>query len=194
MNYSILSILTLSLIISWCSAQPFQQDADMPHNNAIPGMTDQNMMNHWSINHGDVSSELQFIVEMIPHHQEAVDTSVIISQNSTNTGLRQLADTIIQTQTQEIWMMQSRLQQRYADSQQTSQYQNMMADLNTMTWSARDRSYLEGMIAHHQWAVDMAQWVLKLNPRPEIQQFAQTIITVQQAEIQMMELMLKQIP
>jgi uncharacterized protein (DUF305 family) len=60
------------------------------------------MMDHNSMNHASVTSELQFITDMIPHHQEAVNTSVIITQNSTNTGLRQLADTIIQTQTQEI--------------------------------------------------------------------------------------------
>lgn len=54
----------------------------------------------------NVKNEEEFIVNMIPHHQEAVDTARIIAANSTNNELKQLANAIIEAQTKEINMMQ----------------------------------------------------------------------------------------
>jgi uncharacterized protein (DUF305 family) len=62
----------------------------------------QGMMMH----HGDVKSEEQFIIDMIPHHQEAVDTSKEIVARSTNEKLKKLAQGIIDAQTTEITTMQ----------------------------------------------------------------------------------------
>lgn len=43
------------------------------------------------------------------------------------------------------------------------------------------------MIPHHQEAIDTAQRVLEASDRPELRRFAETIITVQTAEIKQMQ-------
>jgi uncharacterized protein (DUF305 family) len=68
------------------------------------------------MNHGNVVSEEQFIRDMIPHHQEAVDTSKIIVAKSTNPALVKLAQNIIDAQTTEIAMMNGWLKTWYLNS------------------------------------------------------------------------------
>ncbi len=59
-----------------------------------------------SMNHSVVISEEQFIRDMLPHHQEAVDTSRIVATKTTNPQLQNLTKNIIDAQTKEIAMMQ----------------------------------------------------------------------------------------
>lgn len=59
-------------------------------------------MDHASI----VTDVVSFIAEMIPHHQEAVDTSTFVLQNTNNDHLKPILESIIKGQTQEIQMMQ----------------------------------------------------------------------------------------
>jgi uncharacterized protein (DUF305 family) len=63
---------------------------------------DGEMMMH----HATVTSEEQFIRDMIPHHQEAVDTSKEVAARSQYPSLVQLTKDIIAAQTDEIAMMQ----------------------------------------------------------------------------------------
>lgn len=58
-----------------------------------------------------VTSEFEFIAMMIPHHQEAVDTSLIVNESTTNPELKTLTQNIITAQKSEIEMMKQRLQQ-----------------------------------------------------------------------------------
>jgi uncharacterized protein (DUF305 family) len=58
------------------------------------------------MNHADmVSSEFDFIYLMIPHHQEAVDTSKSLNSITQNLELKILTQNIINGQSQEISMM-----------------------------------------------------------------------------------------
>jgi uncharacterized protein (DUF305 family) len=58
------------------------------------------------MNHADmVNSEFDFTYLMIPHHQEAVDTSKILLQTTENPELIKLANNIIASQDKEINMM-----------------------------------------------------------------------------------------
>lgn len=54
-----------------------------------------------------------------------------------------------------------------------------------------DKAFLEGMIPHHQGAIDMAKEVLKSAKHAELRELATGIITAQQAEIDMMNKWLK---
>lgn len=144
--------------------------------------------------HGNITSEEQFIAEMIPHHQEAVDSSLALITKTQNPQLQQLLSGIISAQRSEITMMSWWLDMWYADSDYVPTYQLMMRDTSTISAiSTLETMYLQDMIAHHQWAVQMAQAVLKLpDIRPEVAQFAQQVIDVQQDEIQQMQDLLLQ--
>ena len=56
---------------------------------------------------------------------------------------------------------------------------------------ALDRAFLEGMIPHHQGAIDMAQYLEK-SERPELQQLGKDIIEAQTKEIEQMQNWLKE--
>ncbi len=159
--------------------------------NTTENIAHENMNHNMStMDHSAVISEEQFIRDMIPHHQEAVDTSRIVANKTTNPQLQILTKNIIDAQMKEIAMMQQWLQNRYPNSTWQAHYINMMPALNTLTWVQLDNAYIEWMIAHHQWAVSMAQGVLKLSPRAEVVQFANDVIRVQSNEIAMMQNML----
>lgn len=79
-----------------------------------------------SIDHGAmVISEETFVINMIPHHQEAVDTARLIVAKSTNTELTQLAQNIIIEQERGINMMKGWLQD-WGYTTIKPAYQNMM--------------------------------------------------------------------
>ncbi len=52
--------------------------------------------------HMGATSEEEFIVNMIPHHQEAIDNAKIIIAKSENTELKKIAQVIVSAQTSEI--------------------------------------------------------------------------------------------
>ena len=53
-----------------------------------------------------------------------------------------------------------------------------------------DRDFLAAMIPHHQGAIDMAKAVLLVTTDPRIRNLAQSIITEQQSEIELMKRLL----
>ena len=69
---------------------------------------------------------------------------------------------------------------------------SMVAELSELSGSARDEAYLEGMIAHHQSAVDMSKILIETTRRPELKQLAENVITTQTAEINQMKDWLRQ--
>lgn len=68
--------------------------------------------------------------------------------------------------------------------------QMSMADMGKMlegkTGDALDTAFLQGMIPHHQGAIDMAKY-LENSQRPELQELGKNIISAQQAEIEQMQ-------
>lgn len=64
---------------------------------------------------------------------------------------------------------------------------DMVDMLKGKTGDELDAAFLEGMIPHHQGAVDMANLILKNAKHEELRQMARDIIDAQQKEIDMME-------
>jgi uncharacterized protein (DUF305 family) len=136
-----------------------------------------------------VTSEEQFVNDMIPHHQEAVDNSRLVLVSTQDPQIKDLAERIITAQEGEIARMQEWQRAWYNSSTHSSSYRHMMGE--QVHAADRDRAYLEGMILHHKAAIDMANAVLKLNLRPEVATLAQNIIATQQAEIEEMKALLQ---
>ena len=132
-----------------------------------------------------ITSEIQFIQEMIPHHQEAVDSSEYLLTQTNNSDLQQFLRGVIELQNLEIEMMQEWYQDWYsAPYIDLGNYMPMMPNLEGLEISEQERLYIEGMIEHHLGAIKMANELLELDPtKPELVQFAQDIIRVQSQEI-----------
>ncbi len=143
------------------------------------------MMDHASM----VTSEEAFVVNMIPHHQEAVDTARLVVAKGEIAELKKLAQAIITAQEKEIMMMQ-KWSKDWNYSTVTPTYQNMMGDGTKLSGKALDTWFLQGMIMHHMGAVQMAESLLKLDARKEVSDFARDVIRVQSSEISQMKLML----
>jgi uncharacterized protein (DUF305 family) len=157
----------------------------MEHNATSPAMM------HMS--HADmVNSEKEFYREMIPHHQEAVDTSVLLFVSTDDPDLKMLTKSIFKAQTDEILEMRLAYARWYNLIPTGALYQPMMRDLNSVTGRERDIRYVQDMIRHHKGALEMAEKVLTFKGiHPETAVFAKSILKNQQAEIDFMQNWLK---
>lgn len=146
--------------------------------------------------HGSaVADDRQFISQMIPHHEEAVTTSEIVVNNSTNTELTAFATEVISVQTREIEQMKQWHKQWFGEEfSWYSAYTSMMGDLTKLQGTELEKAYIEGMISHHNGAIEMAEQILKITKRPEIKKMAEDIILVQSEEVTMLKNMLSNYP
>lgn len=169
-----------------CKQMPEMQGCEKFINEtpAMSGM-DHSMMDHGAM----VTSEASFVVNMMPHHQEAVDTARLVLAKGESAELKKLAQAIITAQEKEITMMQ-KWSKDWNYSTVTPAYQNMMGDGTKLSGKALDTWFLQGMIMHHMGAVQMAESLLRLDARKEVSDFARDVIRVQSTEISQMKLML----
>ena len=140
----------------------------------------------------DVRSEYDFLVEMIPHHQEAVDTSLAAAARTERAEFREFASGIATAQAAEIAMMESWLAEWYPRRSGEGNYRPMMRPVEGLSPDRADRAFLEDMIMHHRMAIMMAQSLLSrgATERPEMIAFARQVIEDQNAEIEQMEIWL----
>ncbi len=223
-----LTALSSLIVLWWCLQQKTEKkttdtmwwmEISAEHCAMMPNMagceqfkstnTQDNSMMWHTMNHADmVSSEFDFIYLMIPHHQEAVDTSKSLNSITQNAELKTLTQNIINGQSQEISMMKWWLQKFYPDTVYEGMwYMPMMRDTSSISAvTTIEKTWIEDMIGHHEWAVDMANKVLTLmkqqDPliklsaegnahREEVRTFAQAVIDAQTKEITQMKTMLQ---
>jgi uncharacterized protein (DUF305 family) len=148
-------------------------------------------MGNMDMHMADITSERQFLTEMIPHHQEAVDTAKLTLETTQNEELRGLLKNIVSAQESEIGTMGDWLDDWYPGERAPSQYKPMMGDLTRYGGEDRDVAFLQGMIMHHHMAIVMAEQALAIEPRQEVRELAEGIIATQTAEIADMRGMLK---
>src|SRR6202043_1340640 len=64
--------------------------------------------------------------------------------------------------------------------------EKMHQAMNTSMTGDADRDFVDGMIAHHQGAIDMARVELKYGKDPKLKKLAQDIIAAQEKKIRFM--------
>ncbi len=153
------------------------------HNSESEGTDTHDVMGHVEVN-----SDADFLVQMIPHHQEAVDTSAYVLTRTENSDLHNFSRGVIDAQTREILQMKEWQRKWYADfSASEGSYEPMMGDLTRLKGQALDQVYIQGMIEHHRGAVIMADRIKSITQRPEIKKMAEDIIRTQNLEIRTLE-------
>ena len=150
-----------------------------------PGMMEPGMMGSMNV---FVDSEYEFLVHMIPHHEEAVATATYLKENTEREEIREFAEGIIRTQSAEIEQMTTWLENWYPDRSHQVDYQPMMRDLEMLKGDVLDQAFLEDMIPHHMAAIMMSQQLINrgLAEHEEVETLARSIRVSQQNEIQMM--------
>ncbi len=141
-----------------------------------------------------VKSEREFLEDMIPHHQEAVDTAKeVLARGGSTPEIKKLAEDIIVAQEKEIAMMKGWYQDWYGETYvaDPKDYKPMMRDLSTLSGAALDKVFLEDMVMHHMGAIMMAQSVQPYIENQEITDLTKAIMDTQTAEIELMRTLIK---
>lgn len=145
---------------------------------------------------------VDYLNGMIPHHVSAVAMSnSYLQYGGKNPDIKQIAEEIIKAQTKEIEDMNNIIQELKTSSKpdetKGTEYLNEYNKLvnEPMTHSSHlksvDEAYAEGMIMHHQMAVDMSKIVLKYTDNEKITKMAQDIVEAQEKEIKYLEKILE---
>lgn len=168
-----------------------------------PSSTGQHDMMSMDLGPADEDFDLRFIDAMTPHHEGAIAMAEAAVENSEREQIRQLAEDIITAQQQEIQQLEEWRQAWYANAGEPVMYDAQMGHAMPMSAEQRasmsmemelgaadnefDLRFINGMIPHHEGAVDMAQQALEKSERPEIRELAESIVSSQQQEIDQMQ-------
>lgn len=148
----------------------------------------------------DASVSGDFLRQMIPHHQGAVEMAEYEIKYGKSPEMIRLARKIVTAQQKEIAEMEAMLKNypyregetvpiKYVDAMN-----KIMMDMMHQTPTDEelkgknvDCSFAMVMLPHHQAAVDMAMVFLKLEPQSQLVTFAQGIVSDQKKEIEQMQ-------
>jgi len=158
------------------------------------------MMENMSIKNPG-SAELGFLTGMIPHHEAGIGlTKSYLKYGGKNKRLKNLASEIIEEQQEELNEMRELLNEiKKTDITGTESERGYLNSYNkiisshqhiedeTRTASDVEKAYIEGMVIHHQMAVDMANVILEYSRHKDIIDIAEDIIEMQKEEISQME-------
>lgn len=165
-------------------------------------------------NPGDDSVEAGFLRDMSTHHAQAVEMSMIAHANSDNPDVVTLAGDIALTQHQQIGYMQAWLRDwdlsptgtqpamAWMPDSAGSVVNGLMPGMATPEQLAKlrvakgtdlDIEFLTLMRQHHLGGIHMAQEILALSKNANITWLAQTMVTGQQAELTVIDDMLKKL-
>jgi len=135
-----------------------------------------------------VENDADFVMGMIPHHQEAVDTSAFLLTRTSDPELQQFLKDVIDVQATEIGQMKVWHTAWFNSEYKTDgKYMPMMGDLTKLQGKELEKAYIQGMIAHHKGAIDMANQIVGITSRPEIKTMAQAINVTQTKEVTLLE-------
>ena len=140
------------------------------------------------------ADDISFAEMMISHHEQAIEMSDIALLNTSNPDLLELAQEIKDAQSPEIEVMKG------WDGVKTSTHAGHMMDgmlsekelseLREAKGKEFDALFLQGMIKHHEGAIEMAQAVMDSKTKA-VADLATSIINAQEMEIaKMKELLL----
>lgn len=153
-------------------------------------------------NHSDIA----FVQMMIPHHAQALEMSELAAERAGSRPVRVLASRIRAAQGPEILLMSSWLEERNLDvptpSDDPSEFDHgehghdpmmgMLTDAEMDALAAArgarfDRLFLEGMIQHHEGALDMAGTVAVDGEDLRVAELAADVDVTQRVEIDRMQ-------
>jgi uncharacterized protein (DUF305 family) len=139
------------------------------------------------------SQDIMFAEMMIPHHEQAIEMSDLAFANTTNPDVLALAEQIRGAQEPEIELMKSwpgvDLGGHAGHAMMGMLDENELEMLRVTTGADFDRLFLEGMIKHHEGAIDMAE-MINDSKNPEVAKLGKAIIESQSSEIAAMKALL----
>lgn len=155
-------------------------------------------------------ADVMFAQMMIPHHQQAVEMSdLILAKPDADPRVLALAGQIKAAQAPEITQMTGWLEgwgfkvmpmdndmdhsDHAGSGMDGMMSEKDMQELEAATGADASRMFLEGMVKHHEGAVEMAQAEIADGKNPDAIKLAESIVASQQQEITVMKDLLTQL-
>ena len=141
------------------------------------------------------SDDIAFAEQMIPHHEQAIEMAEIALINTTNPEVLQLAQEIKNAQSPEIELMKNwtgvKASTHAGHAMDGMLSESQLSELRQAKGKEFDLLFLQGMIKHHEGAIEMAQEVAN-SMNKDVTNLSAAIIQAQQLEItKINELLLK---
>ncbi|SJN12157.1 protein of unknown function DUF305 [Leucobacter sp. 7(1)] len=135
-----------------------------------------------------------FTIMMIPHHEQAIEMAdMILAKDGIDPRVTELAQQVKGAQGPEIELMEGWLAEWDVDAPGDMAGHSMGDDgmmgegdmdaLEEASGAEASRLFLEGMIVHHEGAIDMAETELASGQHTQVRELAEQVIDGQSAEI-----------
>ena len=135
-------------------------------------------------------ADINFAEMMIPHHEQGLEMVALAQANTTNPDILALADQIRGAQEPEIVLMKTwpgvDPSKHAGHTMDGMLSKSEMEKLRSAKGAEFDRLFLEGMIKHHQGAIEMAKIVTD-STNQSVMKLAEWIVTSQALEIDTMK-------
>ena len=135
-------------------------------------------------------AERMFLVDMVGHHEMAVDMAEMANEKATHPELKGMAGDIIRTQTAEIKRMRMWLKRWYGRTVEPGHMGHGGEDMDMLgkaTGPEFDVRFLAMMSVHHTQAVERATAVRRSPLHPQVRRLTRQIIRAQRREIGQMQ-------
>ncbi|GGO61589.1 MAG: DUF305 domain-containing protein [Microbacterium sp. 69-10] len=180
--------LAASLLLAGCSTAADDTTGGADHSSHSTSTPDASTSSEAN------AADEMFAAMMIPHHEQAVEMAdMILDKDGIDPRVTDLAQQIKDAQAPEIETMTGWLDDWGATSGDGMAGHDMgedgmmddeaMTALDDATGDEAARLFLEGMIVHHEGAIDMAETELADGQNPDALDLAQQVIDSQSAEI-----------
>ena len=141
--------------------------------------------------------DVQFLIEMIHHHEQAIEMAELVPTRSGREELLELAADVEDVQRAEIEQMKDWLREAGVDPAVHTDHDDEdmegmlsdeeMAELEAMAGHEFDVAFVEGMIYHHEGAIEMTDLVFEYAGDDRVVELAGEVVEVQEAEIDEMQ-------
>lgn len=147
---------------------------------------------------------LDFVLEMLPHHKGAINMSKAIIQYGSNDEVKKFAEHIIASQEPEIPKMEELKtefeKEKASNKEESEAYIKKYDEIKEIMFkgmesvpltSDADLTFLKQMISHHEGAISMSKNILKYTKNPELIKLATDMVQSQSKDIEEMKQLIK---
>ena len=134
-------------------------------------------------------AERMFLVDMVGHHEMAVDMAEMAKEKATHQELKDMADDVIRTQTAEIRQMRSWLKKWYGRNVGDDHmgHDEDMQMLDEATGAEFEVRFLAMMSVHHTQAIERSRAVRHYRLHGKVRTLTKSIIRAQMREVDQMQ-------
>jgi uncharacterized protein (DUF305 family) len=184
---TIFIVFTITIIII-AGLAVYINSANSIKTNILPNRDNQNMqaMDHGTMNHStpDITDDKTFIEYVIPHHQEAIDSSQEVLKFTKDPELIIFLNNVIQSQSNEVKTLKN-YYKNWFGGEYIDTYVKPQQRFTGMTTILVEKNYVQNMLGHHSGIINVAKKILtdsSFQYKPEILDLSKNIIKDQEAD------------